>query len=271
MKPGAAARGHPSLKKVTARWNQPRTAAPRDQRLPHSMGRLPRRPTPWRDPRLGPGTGIRARVGHPDIVVRGCRRPHHHPALPAGQYRHMVRNRRPGRRPGSRLAGTGRQFWNAGRLAPLARRRDRWPNGHPPRGPFRWCGAGAGIRAGHSDVVTRLSLVSPHFLRARAALPQRFVPLIRVHLRRVSAARLAGMLTGNRHRTGQLESSAAGVPRPPRASCTGRARRPTAWTWLGCSPTTQATCTSMQWRGSSTSASSVNRRRPLLADACGQD
>ncbi|MDI3243414.1 alpha/beta hydrolase [Arthrobacter sp. AL08] len=65
----------------------------------------------------------------------------------------------------------------------------------------------------HPDAVTRLSLVSPHFLQARAALPQRLVPLTRPYLRRVSAARLAGMLTGDADRREQLESSAADLRR----------------------------------------------------------
>ncbi|MET4095707.1 alpha/beta fold hydrolase [Arthrobacter sp. UYCu712] len=81
----------------------------------------------------------------------------------------------------------------------------------------------------HSDAVARLWLVSPHFLQTRAALPQRLVPLTRLYLRRVSAARLAGILTGNGDRTEQLESSAADLRRasaPTAARLLRRASNP---------------------------------------------
>ena len=67
--------------------------------------------------------------------------------------------------------------------------------------------------AEHPDTVTRLSLVSPHFIQAWTPLAQRLVPLTRSYLKRVTAARLEKMLAGDACQPVKLESSAAALRR----------------------------------------------------------
>lgn len=65
----------------------------------------------------------------------------------------------------------------------------------------------------HPGAITQLTLVSPHFLQARAPLMQRLVPLTRSFLKRATAARLALTLTGDETLSKKLESSTIDLQR----------------------------------------------------------
>ena len=104
--------------------------------------------------------------------------------------------------------------------------------------------------AEHTDTVTRVTLVSPHFLQARAPFAQRLVPLACSYLKRATAARLAksspvtnvGLASSSR---APLPSAAPAHQRP-RISSVGQQTRTAAEAWHNCSPTIRVRC-SWSW------------------------